>query len=139
MERELEGLQRKLEDGLKIMIEDLENSHLKKLTKNAYLKMASCQDLSSSSNRMECTQKAGIPLENVQHMINNEMNQFQKRIQHCAQTCENELHDKFYPFDEKNRDSIEKHQYDCAKKCVEQSLSYLKSVKSKLEKDISQL
>ena len=139
MDREAEALSNKLQDAAQSMMEDIDNNYLRKMQKNTYLKMASCQDISSTSGRAECAEKATIPLQKAQHIIQNEMNQFQNRLKHCAQACENEIHDKFDLYDEKNRDKIEKHHLNCAKQCVEKNLAYLKSVKIQLEKNLSQL
>lgn len=138
-EREVNALQRKLQDAVNLMMEDLDKKRLRIMQKNIYLKMASCYDIDNPNSREECFQRSSIPIKRAQQLIGNEMNQFQDRLQRCTMACEDDVKDRFDITNEKNMDKIQQHHFQCASQCVEKQLALLKSVHNKIDKDIDSL
>jgi hypothetical protein len=138
-EREGQALQRKLQDAVNTMMEDIDKKRLRIMQKNIYLKMASCCDIDNPNNREECLQRTTIPIQKAQQLIQNEMNSFQNRLQRCSMACEDDVKDKFDITNEKDMDKIQKYHLNCASQCVDKQLSLLKGIQSKIEKDIDQL
>jgi hypothetical protein len=70
----------------------------------------------------------------VQNIIESEMNAFQSRLGRCSMDCQDKAKDKFDLA--KDLPKAEQFMLGCMSTCVETHISLLRSVQSKLEKDI---
>lgn len=68
------------------------------------------------------------------------MNNFQNRVNRCAQQCSDEVNDKFSdaPNNPANQEAAQKMMHNCAQVCVDKHIAMLKSLQVKIEKDIDQ-
>ena len=77
----------------------------------------------------------------AQKVIQNEMNDFQSRLQRCSMSCQDGLKDKFGPL-ENNSSKIpaaERHLMSCMSSCVDKHITLLRSIQSKIESDIDRV
>ena len=139
MDREGAALQRRLQDAVNIMMDDIDKKRIRIMQKNIYVKMAACCDIENPNNRDECLQRTSLPMQRAQQLIQNEMNQFQNRLQRCSLACEDEVKDRFDLSNEKDMDKIQKYHLGCATQCVDKQLALLKGIQNKLEKELDQL
>jgi hypothetical protein len=67
------------------------------------------------------------------------MSSFQDKLTRCLHVCQDEVTTKYDMNNEKNREPAQKMMNQCANTCVDKHLTLLKSVQSKLEKDIQDI
>ena len=83
-----ERKQQELQAGVEAMLDRLDRGHFRPLHKKAYLCMAACYDSRGSQDAIgACADKCGQPIQGVQQVVGNEMNDLQSRVQRCAQSC----------------------------------------------------
>jgi hypothetical protein len=70
------------------------------------------------------------------------MGQFQEKLTRCSMVCQDEVGEKYDlsgPNAERNRDAAQKALMNCLNGCVDKHVSLLKSIQSKLEKEIQSI
>lgn len=87
-------LQSKLQTSVNAMIEELETSKLRPLRKQAFLDMAKCCETSSSRPAYQaCVQRAAAPEERGEQVVQQELAEFQDRLQRAAMACQDQVKD----------------------------------------------
>ena len=114
------------------MMDSLDKGRIRPLQKASLLKMAACTDLSTRSQIDQCMQKTQMPMNVAQNIINQEMQQFQQRLERCMLDCQDSVRDKNY----NSEDAKEKAYYSCAASCMDKNLALLKSTQARIEKEI---
>jgi hypothetical protein len=130
------ALQAKLQGAVNKMMDNVDAKYLRSMQKETYLKMAGCFDKHSTSQSLQnCLQTQDILMKSVQQMIQNEMNQFQERLQRCSMGCQDEVNDKFSLTSDSSQNEIakaEQHILKCSGVCIDKHIALL----GPLEKNI---
>ena len=77
----------------------------------------------------------------VQQIVQNEMNQFQNRVQRCAMDCSDAIQDE-YPNLSSTSPSVAKAQQklnSCMNTCADKHIALLKGISAKIESDIDKI
>ena len=126
-----------------LSIDQVERERIRPIQRNSHLKIADCYaNKNASAEEVEnCANRSSIIMQQVQQIIQNEMNTFQNRVNRCAQQCSDDVNDSFAnkPNNASNQAAAESMMHNCAQTCVDKHIAMLKSVQSKIEKDIDQL
>ncbi len=70
-------------------------------------------------------------------MIQNEVNQFSERVQRCVRDCQDGVRDRFGELNQDNLSKAQEYMDKCSNACVDKHVAMLKSIESRLEKDIA--
>jgi hypothetical protein len=124
----IEGAQ-KATDG---MMDDMDRKCIRPLQKASLLKMAACIDLPSRSQIDSCLQKSQGPMNLAQQIINNEMQQFQHRLERCMLDCQDAVRDANH----RSEDASQKAYYSCASSCMDKNMALLRPTQARIEKEI---
>ena len=91
-----EQLNRKLQSAVDDTIKSIEIGKMRPMQKKTYLAMAACfNNINSSSQQIEsCMEASSRGVKISQQIIQNEMNQFQARLQRCVADCEDTVRDQ---------------------------------------------
>jgi primosomal protein N'' len=114
------------------MLDALDKSRIRPMQKASLLKMAACTDLASRGQIDQCMQKAQIPMTVAQSVVNQELGQFQQRLDRCMLDCQDSVKDSNF----KSDDARDKAFYSCASTCVDKNMSLIKSTLARIEKEI---
>ena len=139
MSEEAGRTSKRLQEGVDKMIASLSESRLKPMQKKMYLQMADCCDLKSDSATNQCLERSSAPLNIVQQIIQNEMTQLQNRVQRCGNDCEDNTRDSMGSKDMSNpkvQDEYMRKANACMSSCADKHLALLRSIQSRIEKEI---
>lgn len=82
-------------------------------------------------------------MKQAQNAIQNEMNQFQGRIQRCSMDCEDRARDKFPSINAnsstREKENFEKEIMSCMTLCVDKHIALLKTISVKIEGDLDRI
>ena len=134
-------MQRKLQDAVDAMLETLDKERIRPLQKSTYLKMAACFDSKTATAPQieNCIHNSSSKVQVSQQIIHQEMNAFQNRLQRCIAECEDTVRDKFPQLNESQRDQAQIQLMSGMSSCVDKHIAMLKSVKAKIETDLSNI
>jgi len=132
-----DGLQRKLQSAVNTMLEDIEESRMRSLQKNAFLGMAKCFDVRDATHeqRQRCVSMQEQLLQGVNAVIQSEMNDFRNRLQRCSMGCQDEVRDRFGEMSQGDTGNIKKAEaamMKCASGCIDRHIGLLPGIKKKI-------
>ena len=101
--------------------------------------MANCYNNKSDTTEdiHRCVQNCAGPTTFVNNVIQNEMNQFQDRLQRGSRACEDEVRDKFG--DSSDHAAMQKAMVACMSKVVDKHIAMLPTVQSNIEKNLDKV
>jgi hypothetical protein len=120
----------------------LDKSKLRPLQRNAHLKIADCYGMknASSDEVQRCVQINSQIMQQIDQIVNGEIQNFQNRVQRCANTCQDDFQsDNYNNKSGVPTESSQKKLIGCFTSCVDKSISTIKPMQSKLEGDIDSL
>jgi hypothetical protein len=91
-----EQLNRKLQAAVDTMLQSIDANKMRPMQKKTYLAMAACFDNKTASSQQieSCLNSSSHSVKVSQQIIQQEMNQFQSRLQRCGADCEDSVRDK---------------------------------------------
>ena len=109
--------------------------------------MAECFDSHSGvpltrQNIDKCLDNQQRPVQKIMEIMNGEISNWQKRLQRCSQSCKDNVETDFYQRDTKSavvQEAMLKEFNKCNAQCVDKHIDLLKSIKYKIESDISRI
>ena len=109
--------------------------------------MAECFDASSGvapsrRNIDKCLDNQQRPVQKIMEIVNSEISEWQKRLQRCSQSCKDNVETDYYQRDTKSvgvQESMQKEFNKCNMQCADKHIDLLKSIKQKIESDISRI
>ena len=113
---------------------------MRPIQKDGYLKMAACYNASndtSSEQIQQCVSRASQPMQHVGQIVQNEMNQFQNRLERCSVACQDEAQDIFRKND--NQAAAEKAMMKCMSQCVDKHIKLIPDIQANLERSIDKV
>jgi Eukaryotic protein of unknown function (DUF842) len=116
------------------MMDDVDKKCIRPLQKASLLKMAQCVDLPTRGQIDSCMQKSQGPMNFAQQIINNEMQQFQQRLDRCMLDCQDSVRDANH----RSEDASQKAYYSCASSCMDKSMGLLRATQARIEKEIQE-
>lgn len=101
------------------------------------MKIAECYgNKSASADEVEgCAQNCSNTMRHVQSIVQNELNQFQGRIERCTMQCQDEANGAV-SYGGSTPEAAQAAMLKCATKCVDTHVAMLRSIQAKLERDI---
>ncbi|KAJ1422797.1 hypothetical protein B484DRAFT_452189 [Ochromonadaceae sp. CCMP2298] len=135
----MEAKQAQLQTSVNDMMDKIDQTKLRPMQRTTYLKMAECYNSKSASANgiQECVQKASTPSNTINQLIQQEMSQFQDRLQRCSMNCRDETKDK-YPNPSGNPEA-EKMITNCLGVCADKHIDMLKSIRYNLEQKVDEV
>jgi hypothetical protein len=120
----------------------VEKDTLRPLQITTHKKIIDCySNKNASSQECEhCANNCTVPIRNAQNLIQNEMSQFQQKLQRCAMVCQDEVTSKYggNP-SEKDMPAAQKAANSCVSSCVDKHIAMLKAMQSKIESEIQSM
>jgi hypothetical protein len=110
-------------------------------SRSLHLKMAECYNTKSASTKevQRCVQNAAAPEQHVQHIVQNELKSFESRMRRCMAACQDEVNDRYPNLSEKDLAAAQA-MYDKGQaKCIEKSLSSIKTLKRNIEQKLDEV
>jgi hypothetical protein len=106
-----------------------------------YLKMAECYNSKSASSNdiQRCLGDASAPAQVAQNVVQNELNQFQKRLERCMMDCRDEVNDRYPTIDAKNQAAAQGMYDKGAIKCADKHIAMMKSLKTSIEQKLDEV
>jgi hypothetical protein len=142
MADEANRIQQRLQNSVNEMMTTVRQRVLRPLTKASYLKMAACCDLAQDDAMDSCMQRNSGPMQIAQQIIENEMSQFQNRVQRCAQECNDSARDSVGvnadTSDPRVQERFMNYGNKCLNACVDKHVALLKGIQQRIEKDVNE-
>ncbi|KAK2703467.1 protein FAM136A-like [Artemia franciscana] len=131
----MEDAHRKIQDAVNGLVNDLDKGALRRTQYDMHQCAAKCclDDKASTEQIHSCIDRCSVPLQKGQQYVQQELTQFQDRLQRCVMSCQDNLKDKIGPKTTeaealKYRDQFE----SCARKCVETHIALLPALRTKM-------
>ena len=90
MDNEFSAVQMRLQSAVDSMIQNISKNHIRPMQKQGYLCSAKCFENNNISDQQleHCIQSCGHKVQSCSAAVQNEMNNFQARLQRCSQVCQ---------------------------------------------------
>jgi hypothetical protein len=100
--------------------------------------MAECYNnkSASASDIERCLTNVSAPAQTSQNILQNEIAQFQNRMQRCLADCQDDVQVKFGQITESNVNAAREMNASCAVKCADKSIAMVGSLKTSLEQKL---
>lgn len=123
----------KLQNEVDEVVDDLENKYLRPIRKQAFLDMAKCCDSSSTRETYQmCVQRASVPEERANRIVQLELSDFQSRLQRAAIACSDEVKDSGLKDREKAAAAMEK----CLVGVFQKHIKLVPTLKKRIEQSL---
>ena len=133
----------KLNKAVMGMVDNLDRTYLRKMTKTMYTCMAKCYDNSSATKDSvdNCAQTCSVGLNEVQSIFQQEMEYFQQRISRCAAGCNDNIRDMATGIPNLNENVSKQTELTalhekCMAKCVNDNVGGVKKVEQRVIAEI---
>ena len=124
-EQKQQALQRSVDD----LVTGIDKSHLMPMRKSAFLAMAKCCDLGTAAAYQQCVQRAGAPEQRASAVMQQELGEFQQRLQRAAMACQDEVKDYGYKDQAKMQGAFE----SCVNGALDKHMKLLPTIKKRIE------
>uniref|UniRef100_A0A7S2YSU4 Protein FAM136A n=1 Tax=Entomoneis paludosa TaxID=265537 RepID=A0A7S2YSU4_9STRA len=136
-------LNAKLETAARDMLDDIERNHLRKMARTAYSCVVSCYDKAGATGSPEsldhCAQSCQVPHQQANHHVQNEIAQFQNRLNRSMQECQDKARDVMKPGYENDARKMQQVE-DTLLACISQTVdSHIRLLKPMRERILTQL
>ena len=126
-----ELLNRKLQSAVDAMLSSIDENKIRPIQKKTYLAMAACYDnKNASSQQIEaCIANNSQNVKICGQIVQQEMNQFQGRIQRCGADCEDSVRDRFTNLqDQSVMDKAQGQMNSCMSVCIGENLFHYRRI-----------
>ncbi|XP_033251678.1 protein FAM136A-like [Drosophila miranda] len=130
----------RIESAVTEMIDDMDKTHLRKMQNEMHLCAAKCcqDDTSSVDSVQRCVDRCSTPMTRAQNYVQQELGEFQGRLQRCVMQCNDDVKVKMplSPSEEqiaKYTDQFER----CAIQCVDKHVGLIPSMMKTMKKVLS--
>ncbi|CEO96177.1 Protein FAM136A [Plasmodiophora brassicae] len=124
------------------MIKTLDREHLRPLQKGAYMCMAECLDnvALEGQSLQACMQSCTNRMDKMKHVVEQEMDDFQQRVQRGLLTCNDEGKDRLGTrTDPESVAKAQKFVDECAAKSLRSHMAVLDAIQQRIQNSASQL
>ncbi|XP_077992897.1 protein FAM136A-like [Glandiceps talaboti] len=129
-----DAVQARVENAVKTSVEQLDREHLRKMQATMYSCCANCCNTPSYSmdEAQRCIEKCSVPLQQAQTYVQNELGDFQDRLQRCAMQCQDELKD-FAARGNVDEVMMRRQVEQCLNKCADKHIALLPSMMKRIK------
>ncbi|XP_066955214.1 protein FAM136A isoform X1 [Macrobrachium rosenbergii] len=99
--------QHRIQEAMTALVDDLDKTYLRGMQKSMHLCSADCCDKKESSVDQvhRCIESCSTPLTQAQSFVQNELSQFQERLQRCVMVCQDRVRDQVNADTSESQDS----------------------------------
>lgn len=139
-----QALNMKMENEARSMIDSVEKDHLRIFGRNVHQCALKCydQNYATTDQLHSCSKKCEIPHQQASHLIQQEINQFQNRINRSLEDCHDKARDVMVPGyenDMKKLQKVEDTLLACMAKNVDEHVKLLPSIKQRIVQQLKQI
>lgn len=134
-----QALNHKLESEARATLDEIEREHLRGIAKKAYQCAVTCYDKAGTRGSTEalenCVRSCQMPHQQSQNYVQQEVNQYQNRLNRAMQECSDRARDEMkpgYENDAKAMAKVEDKLLRCMQKTVDEYIGMLKPLKSRI-------
>mmetsp|Transcript_42093 Transcript_42093/g.51061 ORF Transcript_42093/g.51061 Transcript_42093/m.51061 type:complete len:132 (-) Transcript_42093:178-573(-) len=118
----MESLQKEIERT----VTDLEVNLVRPLQKEAFLCSArACDTAKSGTDFQRSLQMCNAPVQQIEHVVNHELQDFQQKVQRCIQRCQDVAQDSAQDAKQSDIEKIQGVMMKCVNECGDHSASLL--------------
>ncbi|EDW01728.1 protein FAM136A [Drosophila grimshawi] len=135
----VEQQKQRLEGAISDMIEDMYRSHLRRMQSTMHRCAASCCDdeRGTLDTVQRCIEKCATPLMDAQDYLQNELGQFQNRLQTCVKECNSDARSQLSKNPSEHEMSRSKHLFEvCTGGCVDKHIDLLPGLLKNIQKTL---
>ncbi|XP_034478816.1 protein FAM136A [Drosophila innubila] len=137
----VEQQKRRLENAISDMIEDMYQTHLRRMQSKMHRCAATCCDdeRGTLESVQRCIEKCATPLMDAQDYLQNELGQFQNHLQICVKECNSDARSKL-PLNPSDQEmSRSKHLFEvCTGNCVDKHINLLPGLMKSIKRTLDQ-
>ncbi|KAK8381970.1 hypothetical protein O3P69_015167 [Scylla paramamosain] len=127
--------QHRIQEAMTSLVDDLDKTYLRGMQRTMHLCAASCCEKKESSVDQvhRCIENCSTPLTQAQSFVQNELSQFQERLQRCVMVCQDRVKDHVHADATETQVSAYKAEFEgCAMQCVDEHIQLMPSVKKRI-------
>lgn len=136
----MEAAQRKYQDAVRSLVDDLDRTLLRKKQADMHRCAASCCDDTTSSMEyvQSCVQRCSQDVSAASNYVQNELSNFQSRLERCAVDCQDKIRDKVTADTKpEDYDKFRPVYEDCFFKCVDNHCHQIPTLSKRIKANIS--
>jgi len=134
-----EEAQTRIQNALSKFVDEIDKSHLRGMQRSMHLCSADCCTDSTSSMESvhQCVENCTRRLSQSQNYVQNELGQFQERLQRGILLCQDRIKEKVGPNPNEAELKHYKNEFEsCAVQCVDYHINQLPSLMQKITKNL---
>ncbi|KAK7073389.1 hypothetical protein SK128_020357 [Halocaridina rubra] len=127
--------QHRIQEAMTGLVDDLDKTYLRGMQRSMHLCAADCCDKKESSVDQvhRCIESCSTPLTQAQSFVQNELSQFQERLQRCVMVCQDRVRDQVSADTSESQVAVYKAEFEgCAMQCVDDHIQLMPSVKKRI-------
>ncbi|KAK8753038.1 hypothetical protein OTU49_002201 [Cherax quadricarinatus] len=131
----VEQAQVRIQEAMTALVDDLDKTYLRGIQRAMHLCAAVCCEKTENSVDQvhRCIESCSTPLTQAQSFVQNELSQFQERLQRCVMTCQDRVRDQVTADTSEAQVSVYKAEFEgCAMQCVDDHIQLMPSVKKRI-------
>ncbi|XP_068202357.1 protein FAM136A isoform X2 [Palaemon carinicauda] len=132
--------QHRIQEAMTGLVDDLDKTYLRGMQRSMHLCSADCCDRKESSVDQvhRCIESCSTPLTQAQSFVQNELSQFQERLQRCVMVCQDRVRDQVNADTSESQVAVYKAEFEgCAMQCVDDHILLMPSVKKRIANILS--
>ena len=140
------ALNAKLEGEAKVAIDSIQKNSLRPIARDSYACVTSCYDKADKNTREEdieiCSRKCQIRYQTAAQILQQEINQFQNRLNRAMQQCNDDASAMITPDvhnDARKMKKVEDSVLACISKTVDNNIASLGPMKQRIESQLKNL
>ncbi|KAG7351744.1 protein of unknown function DUF842 containing protein [Nitzschia inconspicua] len=133
------ALNAKMETEATQVLDDIERNWMRKVARESFACAVKCYDKAGKSGPAEaleqCARKCQMPYQQASALVQQEVNQFQNRLNRNMQECQEQARDRIQPGmenDPSKMAAIEQSLLDCMSKQVNEHIKLLQPMKNRI-------
>jgi len=136
----VENAQNKIQEAMTKLVDDLDRTYLRNMQRSMHLCAADCCSKSETSvdATHRCIENCSTPLTQAQTYVQNELSQFQERLQRCVMVCQDRVRDQVTNNTSETQVNQYKAEFEvCAMQCVDDHIGLMPSIKRRIASVLS--
>uniref|UniRef100_A0A6A7G566 Protein FAM136A-like isoform X2 n=1 Tax=Hirondellea gigas TaxID=1518452 RepID=A0A6A7G566_9CRUS len=130
-----EQAQSRIQESMTSLVNDLDKSFLRIIQRDMHRCAAECCDQKEPSVDQvhSCIERCSAPLHGAQSYVQNELQQFQERLQRCVLMCQDRVKDRVTANTSEAQVNVYKAEFEaCAMSCVDDHIQLMPSTKRRI-------
>lgn len=146
LQAKAQALNAKMEGEARGMLDQIEKTAIRKVARKGVECVLKCYDKAGTSGAGDvlenCVQNCQMPSKNANQLVQQEVGQFQNRLQRSMMDCQDRTKDMMYPGienDAKKMVKVEESLLACISKTVDAHINLLKPMRQRIESQLKSL